>query len=103
MERVIKDGKVAVVISVNYGCGWSTYCSKQCAEILAFHPKIVDMVLNNQIITEEWMKDNFGISIFGSYDDLIVRWIPVGTKFRITEYDGAEGIEIYNPDAWYEA
>jgi hypothetical protein len=49
------------------------------------------------------MKDNFGISIFGSYDDLIVRWIPVGTKFRITEYDGAEGIEIYNPDAWYEA
>jgi hypothetical protein len=30
----------------------------------------------------------------GGVQDLKVAWIPEGTKFQITEYDGSESIEL---------
>lgn len=36
----------------------------------------------------------------GPYSNLIVREIPKGTLYRITEYDGYEGIETANDINW---
>lgn len=96
-QRFIKDGKVAVVIAPSYGAGWSSWNSK-IGETLVFHPAIVQMVLDGrrEEITREWLIDHFGEEFRDGFyegnDDLTVVWLPVGTKFLITEYDGAESI-----------
>jgi hypothetical protein len=35
--------------------------------------------------------------------DLEIEWLPIGTQFRITEYDGNEGIEIQKDVSWQVA
>jgi hypothetical protein len=35
--------------------------------------------------------------------DLAVAWLPVGTEFRIGEYDGAENIEVKEETDWIKA
>jgi hypothetical protein len=32
-----------------------------------------------------------------------VAWLPVGTEFRISEYDGAENIEVKEETGWITA
>lgn len=96
MEKVIRDGKVAVVYSEGYGAGWSTWNTE--LEELVFHPKIVEMVLNGRKseINEDWLAENLGeeyadVICFGA-GNLTIKWVPIGTKFLITECDGAESI-----------
>ena len=97
MEKYIKGGKVAVVIAPSFGAGWSSWNSA-LKETLALHPAIVQMVLycRGGEIDEDWLVAHFGekfeYGYYGANDDLTVEWIPVGTKFCITEYDGAESI-----------
>lgn len=100
MEKVIKDGKVAVLYSKGFGAGWSTWNSY--LEELIFHPKLVEMVLNGRQseINKDWLVENLGekyanVCCFGA-NDLTIEWLPVGTRFTITEYDGAESILVTN-------
>lgn len=47
VERFTReDGKVAVLISPDYGAGWSTWVSEQDKEALLFHAQIVKEVLD---------------------------------------------------------
>lgn len=56
------------------------------------------MVLNGRQseINEDWLAENLGEEYADVYcggaGDLTIEWVPVGTKFLITEYDGAESI-----------
>lgn len=96
MEKVIRDGKVAVLISKCFGAGWSTWNNN--LEELVFHPKLVEMVLNDRQseINEDWLTENLGeeyADVFCSdAGDLTIEWLPIGTKFLIVEYNGAERI-----------
>lgn len=109
MERVIKDGKVAVCISTGYGAGWSTWPNKELQETLLFHPAIVDMVLNlkQREITPEWMVKNLGEEYAGVYlggaNDLEIEWVDEGTVFRIHEYDGYESVKNYDVKDYFTA
>ena len=44
MEKVIRDGKVAVLLSAGYGAGWGSW-NYGIHEVIMFHPKIVQMVM----------------------------------------------------------
>lgn len=96
MDKVIRDGKVAVLITKGFGAGWYTW--NDYREELIYLPKVVDMVLNgrNNEICEEWVAENLGeeyADIFcGGACNLAVEWLPIGTRFYIYEYDGAENI-----------
>ncbi len=95
MEKVIRDGKVAVLISRGFGAGW--YSWNYNHEEILFHPKLVEMVEQNrhQEITNEWVKENLGIDIYtGGADGLAIEWLPVGTAFLVEDYDGAESIRL---------
>ena len=98
MEKVIRDGKVAVLYSPGYGAGWFTW-NEDHKELL-FHPKIVEMVEQNKNseINEDWVEENLGIAnvYTGGAEDLRIGWIPQGTRFVIHEYDGSESIHIYD-------
>lgn len=95
MEKVVRDGKVAVVISGGFGAGWGSW-NDDVQDVLMFHPKIVGMVEEDKQmeITEEWLKEELGLEgvYTGGRDGLYIKWLPEGTKFRLDEYDGAESI-----------
>jgi hypothetical protein len=91
MEKVIRDGKVAVLISYGYGAGWYTW--NRDYQQLLFHPKLVEMVEQNRRneIDGQWVLENLGIEMYaGGSDGLKIHWLPIGTAFEIEEYDGAE-------------
>lgn len=112
MDKVIRDGKVAVLYSPSYGGGWYSWnTDHQCAEQLLFHPTLVQMVeeKRHEEIDDELVCELFGISendapyIGSARCDLKIAWIPEGTLFRIDEYDGAESIVLQDQDDWIVA
>lgn len=95
MEKVIRNNKVAVLVSPGYGAGWYTWHDKK--ELL-FHPEIVRLVEEGRRkeITEELCQKllNTEDSIYtGGARDLKIVWLEQGTAFRINEYDGSESLE----------
>ncbi len=103
MEKLIKDGKVAVLVSRGYGAGWSTWMYEypQCL----FDPVLAQMLLDGEDEMEiaSVAEKRYPNSYLGGLDGLTVEWVPVGTKFRIDEYDGAESVEILSDMRWNEA
>jgi hypothetical protein len=105
MNKVIRDGKVAVLVSRGYGAGWSTWTDE--VETYLFHPKLVQMVEEERHseITTEWMEQELGldVSYTGGTDGLEIQWVPVGTKFVVHEYDGHESLRTIDDFYWITA
>ena len=101
MEKVIRDGKVAVIISAGWGAGWSTWHGHK---ELIFHPKLVELVESEQhnadtvsvVLNELLDKEEAEGVYLGGVEDLTIQWLPEGTKFKIEEYDGSEYIITEN-------
>ena len=102
MNKLIRDGQVAVLVSPGHGAGWSTW-NRKYPEIL-FDPAIVEFVEHNKW---EELEVYVTLKYPGIYDGGIVglkiEWIPEGTFFRVNEYDGAETIEIQDRVKWIQA
>lgn len=94
MNKVIRDGKVAVLLSKGFGSGWYTW-NTSCPQCL-FSPEIVDMVENgrNADITKDLCFELFGTEFYAgsNTEGLYIEWLPEGTAFRIDEYDGHESL-----------
>lgn len=98
-DRVIRDGKVAIVYSPGFGAGWYTWNTEH-PEIV-FDPMIVDCVeLRDYEKLATYVAMRYPEIYTGGLNDLIVHWIPVGTLFRIHEYDGSESLEIKEDMDW---
>jgi len=103
VEKLIKDGKVAVLYSPGYGAGWYSWNDDKR---LLFHPEIVQKVLDGKRheITDKFILDLIGIDIYaGGARDLQVKWLPEGSLFEINEYDGSESISLKENDEWIVA
>ena len=102
MNKLIEDGKVAVLYSPGFGAGWYTW-NYDTPEIL-FDPAIVKFVEN-----EKWAELDTYVTLKypeiykGGMTDLQVKWIPEGTLFKVNEYDGSESIEYKENDQWMVA
>lgn len=98
MEKVIRDGKVAVLISTGFGAGWYSW-NTEYKELL-FHPKLVEMVeqKKQKLIDEEWCLKELGLSdvYCGGAEDLKIVWLEIGTPFFVSDYDGAEELVTIN-------
>ena len=92
MEKVIRNGDVAILISEGYGAGWySWYKHKE----LLFHPKLVEMVEQGKAnqINRKWIEENLGIIQYictEGASQLVIHWLPIGSAFEINVYDGDE-------------
>lgn len=94
MEKVIREGKVAVLVSYGFGAGWYSWNDDKR---LLFDPKLIELVESDRSkeITESWVLENLGISnvYCGGAKDLSIVWIEEGTAFEIDEYDGSESLK----------
>ena len=103
MNRVIENGQVAVLVSPGYGAGGYTWHDN---ENLLFDPVIVEMVRNDR-------KDEIESYVARAYPDegiycggaeqLQIEWVPIGSEFRVDEYDGAESIVFAEHEYWIVA
>ena len=97
-EKYIINSKVAIAYSPGFGAGWSTWNDDKLAETLLFHPDIINMILSNKQfeIDKDWLVEHFGEEFkdvyCGGVSNLNIKWVPVGTQFRIDEYDGSESV-----------
>ena len=109
VNRYIKDGKVAVAYSPGYGAGWASWAKQDVMETLLFHPDIIQMILDGreEEMSEDWLIEHFGEAFKNVYcggnDQLVVKWLPIGTVFRVHEYDGSECIVILDDDIHFKA
>jgi hypothetical protein len=102
MDRVVRDGKVAVLYSPKYGAGWYSW-NRDRIEIL-FDPAIVDLIEKGQ--AEElqvYVTLKYPDLYTGGLEDLAIEWIPVGSRFIIEEHDGAETVKVQNTIKWIRA
>lgn len=108
-SKLIRDGFVAVLYSPGYGAGWSTWCVGDQRMSMLFDPQIADIVDRGG---ETWPDQAEAIARVKYPDayfninglkNLRVCWIESGTRFRVTEYDGDESIEIISELDWITA
>lgn len=103
MNKLVRDGKVAVLVSAGFGAGW--YSWHHIPELL-FDPDVVKM------IELDWPHDRilahcekfYGVDhYYGGVEGLGIHWVPEGEKFRIDEYDGSEHVVLQKDDEWFIA
>lgn len=118
MQKLIENGKVAVLISPGFGAGWSTWNSIRdgiTSEQLLFDRTIAALTIQRDLeeitsdqyyeLVSSYCDETFGKDnvYCGGVDDLEVVWIPEGTLFKVNEYDGSESIEYKENDYWVVA
>ena len=106
-NKVVRDGKVAVLVSPGFGVGWSSWAPTALKELYLFDPTVVAWVEGGKqgsvplahfaeyaAANKNPDDDAYYDTPFnpGGADNLKIVWVPIGTMFRITEYDGFENI-----------
>lgn len=102
MDRYIVDGKVAVLICYGYGAGWSSW-----GDLDPFDPVLAEMLHKNcsREALEQEAKKRYPDECLTVWNIkfLNIEWVPVGTRFRIHEYDGFESLVVFDLEKYHEA
>ena len=102
MEKIIKEGKVGVIIHEGWGSGWST--DKGMPKSSLFDPTLIQMLekQSTQKQIEEYALSTYGKKSWGGWSghNLVILWVEEGREFLITEYDGMESIFFKDSAPW---
>ena len=99
ITKWVDNDKVAVLYSPGFGAGWYTW-NTGVPEII-FDPAIVSLVLEDKWSElETYVGVKYPEIYTGGMKDLAIAWVEEGTLFKITEYDGSEGIELKENNDW---
>lgn len=101
-EKVVRDGLVAVLVSPGFGAGWSTWVADEHPNAV-FDPRVVEWVEAGKPYPHPYEDDENCDFYTGGLSQVRIEWVPVGTKFRIDEYDGSETLVVLTPDNYYTA
>ena len=104
MKMFKKDGKVAVLVSPEFGAGFSTWNTPE----MAVDFDLVEAFLKEDIarfeyILNEKYNENDGLYFKAGTSSLRVEWVEEGQRFRINEYDGSEQVEVFDEREWFIA
>lgn len=93
VEKYIKDGKVAILHSKSFGCGWFPMHPEDDGLDRIWDKVLVDAFLNKN---QEAFNDRCGQLNVTSWGitELDVDWVPVGREFFVFDYDGRETVHI---------
>jgi len=68
---------------------------------LVFEPAIAQFVVDEKFDElQTYVALKYPEIYNGGLMDLEVTWVPVGTEFKINEYDGAESVELKDEIGW---
>lgn len=106
MAKVIRDGKVAVLYSPDYGAGWYTWNTEHPA--MLYDPAVVrwveeDKPKDDLARLEATLDEKYPRCYLGGMRDLQIQWVPVGTRFYVDEYDGSETVVLEQDVKWMVA
>lgn len=113
--------KYAVLVSGGFGAGWSTWEGKE----LAYDKRVVEFWLKHKH-DKEWMRtvaqSKYGASeqseankeaeaffhsiwdgecpYMGGFSSIHLEWVPAGKMWKLSEYDGAEGLYFQEDYDW---
>lgn len=96
MQKLIRNGKVAVIYSCDWGSGWGSWEN----DGREFDGELATLLLNGED-SVPYLRINYGYDIF--FPALDVKWIEEGTEFWIHEYDGLEMILTKEQMTWRTA
>lgn len=100
-----EDGdKYAVLVSPDYGAGWSTWNYRE----MAYDKRVVEFWMahkgqdpRNSVEAEAYFEElGYHDVYFGGFKSLRMTWVPRGKAWRIDEYDGSEGIIFQGDENW---
>lgn len=105
MQKLIENDKVAVIFTPGWGAGWSTWGLPEDA---VFDPQLARLVIkrnedNWKEVSEEilaYVEKQWPNEFHYGVEDLVVEWLPVGTKFTIEENDGYERLLTEEELTW---
>lgn len=101
MEKLIKDGNVAVLVSAGYGAGFLTWGAPIEA---IFNPTLIGFIEQGK--TREAIsfakKTWKGITTVG-IKELVIQWVPEGAEFIIDSHDGDETLMLKEEINWIKA
>lgn len=104
MDKLVRDGKVAVLYSPGFGAGWSTWIRGENEEKVLFDPDIAAAVLDEDyFLAQRIAEERYPEECLLGLDGLTVAWVPQGAQFEITEYDGSEGLHIIGTQHYWTA
>ena len=106
VAKLKRDGFVAVVLTNDYGRGFSSWLDREYRMQAMFDPVVVASLENmeNGLGTDaltDYLWDTYRWG--GKLDDLGVEWIREGREFVVDEYDGAEGLRFRDEQEWIAA
>ena len=105
MNKVIRDGKVAILYSPGFGAGWYSWSGNKDHPPMLYDPTLVKWVESGKPKTD-WdrlcatLKEKYPDIYLGGLKDLDIRWVPVDTRFYIDEYDGYETVVLEHEVQW---
>ena len=103
-NRLIRDGKVAIIYSPGFGAGWSTWNTEysEYGQDLIFDPGLADLISNgsSQDQIEAYVALKWTGVYTGGLEQAVVEWVAIGVEFKITEYDGSESLQFRNSEDW---
>ena len=106
-NRLIQDGRVAVIYSPGFGAGWSTWNTEDngYGEELIFDPGLADLIISgrSQEQIEAYVTLKWPGAYIGGLRDARVEWVAPGVEFKITEYDGSESLQFRDSEEWITA
>lgn len=106
MDKVIRDGKVAVLYSPDFGAGWYTWNTEHPA--MLYDPTVVKWVEDDKpkdalARLEATLDEKYPRCYLGGLRDLEIRWVPIDTRFYVDEYDGSETVVLEQDVEWQVA
>lgn len=104
MEKLIRDGQVAVIIGSGYGEEWSSHASGEEKERAMYCPRLALAILGESdedvgSVVDELFPDLRPYS----GPNLMIEWVPVGVRFFIHEEEGNETIWREDEISWHTA
>lgn len=98
MDKLKKDGKVAVLYTPSYGSGYGS-AYPEIAKKLIFDKDIAEAIDKYDFdLAKRILKNKFPGFYFGDINQLKIKWLEEGTLFEINEFDGYEEINIIYKD-----
>lgn len=95
VNKLERDGKVAVLFSPGLGAGWSTWAADKYRDVLIFDAEIAQAVLDDDKVRAGALAETKAPGFYlGGLGQLTVKWVRKGEAFEITEYDGKESVNV---------